>query len=414
MRENPKPNKALDSKQVNLLIERNSRFGSHNLFLLFTRIMSTRLVEIQPRELKFTVEAMKQSSCVVDLTNVTDQHVAFKVKTTSPKKYCVRPNVGIIMPESTCPFTVTMQSQKSAPANLQCKDKFLIQCTVVPFDTTEAEIPPMFAKDSKNYIEETKLRVVLTSPPQSPVLLPVNGVLKPEPSYQTSMLKDKLQLGVENPPHELLIKNVKDVKIAANKEGSTSPKAVESSTLFPTKDEDFSPSKEESRKIEDVEVAKSRQVEDVEVAKSRQVEDVEVTKSRQVGDVEVTKSTKVEDMEVTNARTEEDVETKSRHVEDVEVKRLSEDIQELKTKMSALDSKLIEAENTIMKLKEEKSSAVHEKETLKQELAMLRTSKGKMQVQVGFPPLFVCMVALVCLTIGIVLSKNFMLAAKEL
>ncbi|CAA2968851.1 vesicle-associated 2-2-like [Olea europaea subsp. europaea] len=319
--------------------------------------MSARLVEIQPCELKFIVEAMKQSSCVVDLTNVTDQHVAFKVKTTSPKKYCVRPNVGIIMPESTCPFTVTMQAQKSAPVNMQCKDKFLIQCTVVPFDTTEAEIPPIFAKDSKNYIEETKLRVVLTSPPQSPVLLPVNGVLKPEQSYHTLMQKDKLQLGVENSPPELLIKNVEDVKLAGIKESSTSPKAVETSKLFPTKDEGFSPSKEESRKVEDVEVAKSRQVEDVEVAKSRQVEDVEVTKS-----------TEVEETEVTKARTDEEAETKSRHVEDVEVKRLSKDIQELKIKMNALDSKLIEAENTITKLKEENSSALHEKETLKQEL----------------------------------------------
>ncbi|CAI9784692.1 unnamed protein product [Fraxinus pennsylvanica] len=40
-------------------------------------------------------------------------------------------------------IVVTMQAQKSAPADMQCKNKFLIQCTVVQFDTTEAEIPPM-------------------------------------------------------------------------------------------------------------------------------------------------------------------------------------------------------------------------------------------------------------------------------
>lgn len=38
--------------------------------------------------------------------------------------------------------TVTMQAQKSAPSDMQCKDKFLIQCTVVPFGTTEEEITP--------------------------------------------------------------------------------------------------------------------------------------------------------------------------------------------------------------------------------------------------------------------------------
>ncbi|KAL2464019.1 Vesicle-associated protein 2-2 [Forsythia ovata] len=373
-----------------------------------TKIMSTQLVEIQPRELKFTVEAMKQSSCTVHLTNVTDQHIGFKVKTTSPKKYCVRPNVGMIKPESICSFTVTMQAQKSASVDMQCKDKFLIQCTVVPSDTTEEEIPPKFAKDSKNYMEETKLRVVLTSPTHSPVLLPVNGVLKPEPSYETSMQKDKLQMGVESSPPELLVKNVEDVKMAANREGSGSQKAVENFKLLPTEDEEFSPSKEESRQAEDGEVAKSRQVEDVEVTKSTQVEDVEVTKSRQVEeDVEVTKSRQVQDVKVTKSTQDEDVEvTKSRHVEDVEVKKLSEDIQELKSTISALDSKLIEAEHTIMKLKEEKSSTIHGKETLKQELAMLRRSKGTIKVQVGFPPLFVCMVALICLAVG------FLLCAK--
>ncbi|KAL0388704.1 UNVERIFIED_CONTAM: Vesicle-associated protein 2-2 [Sesamum radiatum] len=124
--------------------------------------MNKQLVEIQPRELKFIVEVKKQSVCTVHLANVSGQYVAFKVKTTSPKKYCVRPNVGIIKPKSTCDFTVTMQAQKSASSEMQCKDKFLIQSTVVPFGTTEEEITSsMFAKESQKYIEETKLRVVL-------------------------------------------------------------------------------------------------------------------------------------------------------------------------------------------------------------------------------------------------------------
>jgi len=32
------------------------------------------------------------------LTNPTDRKVCFKVKTTAPKRYCVRPNSGIIEP----------------------------------------------------------------------------------------------------------------------------------------------------------------------------------------------------------------------------------------------------------------------------------------------------------------------------
>ena len=37
------------------------------------------------------------------LKNPTNTHVGFKVKTTAPKQYCVRPNSGIIEPhENAC------------------------------------------------------------------------------------------------------------------------------------------------------------------------------------------------------------------------------------------------------------------------------------------------------------------------
>ncbi|CAM8908459.1 unnamed protein product [Rhodiola kirilowii] len=67
--------------------------------------MDTELLEIHPRELTFVFELKKQSSDSIQLFNNSDQYVAFKVKTTSPKKYCVRPNIGISKPKSTCDFT---------------------------------------------------------------------------------------------------------------------------------------------------------------------------------------------------------------------------------------------------------------------------------------------------------------------
>ncbi|KAL0457322.1 UNVERIFIED_CONTAM: Vesicle-associated protein 1-1 [Sesamum latifolium] len=228
-------------------------------------------------------------------------------------------------------YTVTMQAQKSAPSEMQCKDKFLIQSTVVPFGTTEEEITSsMFAKESQKYIEETKLRVVLTSAPsspakpdiafkqesyenlvpkgpQSPVLLPVNGVIKQEPSYETSMPKDKLQNGVENfPPPDMLTEKAEPINNVNNLEEYRSLKVMESLKSVPAKDEEFYPDKhEESKQLEDA------------------------------GDAEL---------------------------------KLTENIEELRSKISALNSKLVEAENTIEKLKEETSNTIREKETIKQEL----------------------------------------------
>ncbi|KAL0367667.1 UNVERIFIED_CONTAM: Vesicle-associated protein 2-2 [Sesamum radiatum] len=329
--------------------------------------MNTQLVEIQPRELKFLIEVMKQSSCTVHLANVTDQYIAFKVKTTSPKKYCVRPNVGIIKPKSTYRFTVTMQAQKSAPSEMLCKDKFLIQSTVVPFGTTEEEITPvMFVNDGEKYIEETKLRVALTSAsnsplspvdgapkqeasrdetlsppkePNSPVLLPVNGLSKQEQSYEAPIPEDKLHNRVENhsPPDMQFMKEEAN-KNVNNMEESSPLEVTERLGPLPAKAEEVYPGKDEELKG-------------------------------------------------------------VKHVEEAKLKLVT-DIEELKSKISAMDSKLIEAEHTISKLNEEKSNTIQEREKLKQELAVLRRRTGPRKVRVGFPPLFVCMVALIALMIG--------------
>ncbi|RZC29841.1 Vesicle-associated protein 1-2 [Glycine soja] len=168
---------------------------------------SGELLHIQPQELQFPFELRKQISCSLQLSNKTDNYVAFKVKTTNPKKYCVRPNTGVVMPRSTCDvigfffslyisifppsftqkhtcmqresifylicvlfiYLVTMQAQKEAPPDMQCKDKFLLQSVVAsPGATTKDITPEMFNKESGHDVEECKLRVVYVAPPQPP------------------------------------------------------------------------------------------------------------------------------------------------------------------------------------------------------------------------------------------------------
>ncbi|CAN1345899.1 Vesicle-associated protein 1-3 [Linum perenne] len=129
------------------------------------------LLSIHPTELKFPFELKKQSSCSMQLTNKTDRYVAFKVKTTNPKKYCVRPNSGIVLPGSSCNVTVTMQAQKESPPDMQCKDKFLLQSVAAPDGVTTKDITPeMFEKEDGKVVEEVKLRVVyIPANPPSPV-----------------------------------------------------------------------------------------------------------------------------------------------------------------------------------------------------------------------------------------------------
>ncbi|CAK7356395.1 unnamed protein product [Dovyalis caffra] len=136
--------------------------------------MSTgELLSIEPLELKFPFELKKQISCSLQLSNKTDNYVAFKVKTTNPKKYCVRPNAGIVLPRSTCDVIVTMQAQKESPPDMQCKDKFLLQSVKANDGVTAKDInAEMFSKEAGHVVEECKLRVLYVSPPQPPSPVP--------------------------------------------------------------------------------------------------------------------------------------------------------------------------------------------------------------------------------------------------
>ncbi|KAK2433064.1 vesicle-associated protein 1-4 [Trifolium repens] len=134
--------------------------------------------QIHPRgELQFPFELRKQISCSMQLSNKSDNNVAFKVLTTNPKKYCVRPNNGVVLPWSTCDIIVTMQAQKEAPIGMQCKDKFLIQSIVANHksyhskngSTTKDITPEMFKKESGYEVQECKLKVAYVAPRQPPV-----------------------------------------------------------------------------------------------------------------------------------------------------------------------------------------------------------------------------------------------------
>ncbi|PQQ12352.1 vesicle-associated protein 1-3 [Prunus yedoensis var. nudiflora] len=164
------------------------------------------LLSIQPTELKFPFEVKKQSSCSLQLTNKTDKYVAFKVKTTNPKKYCVRPNAGIVLPGTTCDVTVTMQAQKDAPQDMQCKDKFLLQSVVAPDGVTPKDImPEMFNKEDGKVVGEFKLRVVyFPANPPSPVPEGSDEGSSPRASVldngnQNSSLFDAVSRSLEEP-----------------------------------------------------------------------------------------------------------------------------------------------------------------------------------------------------------------------
>ncbi|KAF3792987.1 Vesicle-associated protein 2-1 [Nymphaea thermarum] len=127
--------------------------------------MGSQMVSIFPEELSFAFELDKQSYCNLKLVNSSEHYVAFKIKTTAPKKYFVRPNTGVIQPWDSVVILVTLQAQREYPPDMQCKDKFLVQSARVPPNIDPDEIPPeTFNKDGERKVEECKLKVVYTAP----------------------------------------------------------------------------------------------------------------------------------------------------------------------------------------------------------------------------------------------------------
>ena len=84
-------------------------------------------VKIDPPDLKFPVTLNKSSKqqLRVSVSSAAENGVTFKIKTTNPKRYSVRPNVGVAWPGADAEVTVQLAALKEPP-EAKCKDKFQV------------------------------------------------------------------------------------------------------------------------------------------------------------------------------------------------------------------------------------------------------------------------------------------------
>ncbi|GAA5821096.1 hypothetical protein JCM11251_001960 [Rhodosporidiobolus azoricus] len=80
----------------------------------------------------------------LSVTNHNSEAVAYKVKTTSPRQYCVRPNSGRVEPGETVEVQVLLQPMKEdPPAGAKCRDKFLVQSVVITGEREGLGLPEL-------------------------------------------------------------------------------------------------------------------------------------------------------------------------------------------------------------------------------------------------------------------------------
>ena len=148
--------------------------------------MASAGLQIDPTELTFRFELRKIIPVTISLHNPTGDKMAFKVKTTNPRKYCVRPSSGIVEPESTWDVQVIMQAQREYPTNMaDCHDKFLVQWS--PLKPHVQEISPdIFDAAVNKDVRQARLRVNLVGPPKPPSPVPEGTEEEASPARGTT------------------------------------------------------------------------------------------------------------------------------------------------------------------------------------------------------------------------------------
>ncbi|KAF5360355.1 hypothetical protein D9756_004684 [Leucocoprinus leucothites] len=107
------------------------------------------------------------------ISNQNTHPVAFKVKTTAPKLYCVRPNSGRVEPGESVDVSVMLQPLKEEPPlNSKCKDKFLVQSTLITPDKETMALHDLWLSPEMNdegVVHQQKLRVLYLPAEEGPL-----------------------------------------------------------------------------------------------------------------------------------------------------------------------------------------------------------------------------------------------------
>ncbi|XP_047057858.1 G-type lectin S-receptor-like serine/threonine-protein kinase SD1-13 [Lolium rigidum] len=89
------------------------------------------MLGIEPVELHFPFELNNHISCLLELTNETNDFIAFTIQTTSPLPYCIQPKKDTVAPRSKYSVNITLQPLEKAPQDWQYIGDFIVRSTKV-------------------------------------------------------------------------------------------------------------------------------------------------------------------------------------------------------------------------------------------------------------------------------------------
>jgi len=120
------------------------------------------VLEIEPPiELTFTGPFTSAVSSVMKLGNPSEKRVCFKIRTTAPKRYCVKPNSGVIDPRQTVTISVSLQPFEFDPSERN-RHKFMVQSMFAP--DGEINQDTLWKESDPTQLMDSKLKCVFKQP----------------------------------------------------------------------------------------------------------------------------------------------------------------------------------------------------------------------------------------------------------
>lgn len=146
---------------------------------------SMSLLKIFPEsEISFVGPFDKVVTSHVELKNQNDFKVCYKVKTTAPRRYCVRPNSGLVDPNSTTKINIMLQPCQDSSED-KSKHKFMLQTFVVPKEHENSDLDTIWRFAPAKTID-TKLKCSFMYSSDAPKVTSTPQKLNPAASGASS------------------------------------------------------------------------------------------------------------------------------------------------------------------------------------------------------------------------------------
>lgn len=126
------------------------------------------LLEFNPSSvLVFIVEPFVTSSTTLEIRNITDSHIVYKLKTNNPSGYLVKPSMGLLRPHETRTLDIMAHAYSEMPP--ECNDRFLIKaCICDPIDPLDKDALSSALEDKERGSQQARFDVEMRPREETP------------------------------------------------------------------------------------------------------------------------------------------------------------------------------------------------------------------------------------------------------